>query len=450
MRATFLVAERLVRVAGRPAPVSPGAFERLAGRGSSKKWRMTVKVLDDAGRPVAGLGDWLVARGLEQPKARRAPGPRFDPSDPLAVATPARRAGFKRELSAVEPAKLQKQKYRRPPKAKDGGARWGDVWEQCESCARWYVFEKGQDAKRCKCGTLVERTAVADGADGADGAAADGGAQLENWVQCDVCLKWRVIDASALRALEAGEAAAWTCAMRGEGASCETSDDWELELKRERAAHRKKLAREEQELKEDVQAALQEVARQRRQWRSEQRANGAAAASARQDAPPEVPQDLRAAMEWSTGGAVAKRFLSEPVAEGAVDLDVWEQCTRCSRWVNLGVCGEAAACECGETVRHAKDTGKGKRKYRHWAQCSECGKWRAVTLQTLRRIESLGDSCVWTCKDFKEGLTCRSRTGDWGSEVRKESERLEEIEKAVQAGGGGVSVLAPPGFPGGT
>ena len=146
-------------------------------------------------------------------------------------------------------------------------------------------------------------------------------------------------------------------------------------------------------------------------------------------------------MEWSTGGAVAKRFLSEPVAEGAVDLDVWEQCTRCSRWVNLGVRGEAAACECGETVRHAKDAGKGKRKYRHWAQCSECGKWRTVTLQTLRRIESLGDSCVWTCKDFKEGLTCRSRTGDWGSEVRKESERLEEIEKAVQTGGG-VSVLA--------
>ena len=41
-----------------------------------------------------------VARGLEQPKARRAPGPRFDPSDPLAPQGQERQEGLCRQEPA--------------------------------------------------------------------------------------------------------------------------------------------------------------------------------------------------------------------------------------------------------------------------------------------------------------------------------------------------------------
>jgi hypothetical protein len=82
---------------------------------------------------------------------------------------------------------------------------------------------------------------VADGADGGPVCAECGGAvvltegaALESWVQCDACGKWREVSKGALRALAAmGEAAAWTCAMRREGATCKSGqDDWGAKRRR--------------------------------------------------------------------------------------------------------------------------------------------------------------------------------------------------------------------------
>lgn len=260
--------------------------------------------------------------------------------------------------------------------------------------------------------------------------------ERDNWVQCDVCFKWRAVDSDVLAALEAkGEDARWHCGKRYEGATCDTPDDWQLEIKRERTLDRKRVEAEDRALQDDIEAAVVEVRRQQRSWRTAQRASGVAVAQ-REEKEPLI--DFRAALE--AGGPSAtrrsfacdrthtRRILSESMRTpggdaylGALanlpDSDVWEQCSECCRWVNLGKSGEDTQCECGRVVTHCR--ARGARGYRHWAQCSDCGKWRAVSAHMLRQIESLGEHVQWTCKQLKDGATCRTRVGDWGAEVRK-------------------------------
>ena len=309
--------------------------------------------------------------------------------------------------------------------------RWADVWERCEECGRWHAFEAGEETKSCPCGMPVRRWST--------GAAGEGGSERTNWVQCDICFKWRAVEGDVLAALEAkGDDAKWHCGERYDGATCDTPDDWQLEIKRERTMDRKRAEAEERALHEDIEAAVAESRRQQRSWRTAQRASGVAVAL-REEQEPLV--DFRAALE--AGGPAAtrrsfacdrmhtRRILSESMRSEGGDArpgawanlpaaDVWEQCSECCRWVNLGTAGEDTECECGHVVTHSR--ARGARGYRHWAQCSECGKWRAVSAHMLRQIESLGEHVVWTCRQLKEGATCRTRVGDWGSEVRKEAQ----------------------------
>ena len=49
--------------------VSPSEFERLAGKGSAKKWKASVRVLKENGDPGQTIGEWLQANGFEKPRA---------------------------------------------------------------------------------------------------------------------------------------------------------------------------------------------------------------------------------------------------------------------------------------------------------------------------------------------------------------------------------------------
>eukprot|EP00775_Hariotina_reticulata_P014032 gene14032-14147_t len=48
--------------------VSPTEFERLSGKGSSKKWKCTLRVRKANGLPGITMGDWLLQMGYDQPK----------------------------------------------------------------------------------------------------------------------------------------------------------------------------------------------------------------------------------------------------------------------------------------------------------------------------------------------------------------------------------------------
>ena len=53
--------------------VTPMVFEKTTGRTMAKKWRFSLKVKDAAGNLHMTLGDWLIAVGLEEGKARPLP-----------------------------------------------------------------------------------------------------------------------------------------------------------------------------------------------------------------------------------------------------------------------------------------------------------------------------------------------------------------------------------------
>lgn len=69
-RAMFDV-KRTTILLGEGRECTPTEFERLAGKGASKKWKASLRV--DKGRGVPGptMGDWLVDAGLDNPKAAR-------------------------------------------------------------------------------------------------------------------------------------------------------------------------------------------------------------------------------------------------------------------------------------------------------------------------------------------------------------------------------------------
>jgi hypothetical protein len=52
--------------------VSPTEFERLSGKGASKKWKCTLRVRKANGLPGITMGDWLLQMGYDQPKEPRS------------------------------------------------------------------------------------------------------------------------------------------------------------------------------------------------------------------------------------------------------------------------------------------------------------------------------------------------------------------------------------------
>ena len=69
-RAVFDV-KRTIILLGEGRECTPTEFERLAGKGASKKWKASLRVDKGGGVPGPTMGDWLVDAGLDNPKAPR-------------------------------------------------------------------------------------------------------------------------------------------------------------------------------------------------------------------------------------------------------------------------------------------------------------------------------------------------------------------------------------------
>lgn len=69
-RAVFDVKRTLILL-GEGRECTPTEFERLAGKGASKKWKASLRVDKGGGVPGPTMGDWLVDAGLDNPKAPR-------------------------------------------------------------------------------------------------------------------------------------------------------------------------------------------------------------------------------------------------------------------------------------------------------------------------------------------------------------------------------------------
>lgn len=69
-RAVFDV-KRTMILLGEGRECTPTEFERLAGKGASKKWKASLRVDKGGGVPGPTMGDWLVDAGLDNPKAPR-------------------------------------------------------------------------------------------------------------------------------------------------------------------------------------------------------------------------------------------------------------------------------------------------------------------------------------------------------------------------------------------
>lgn len=69
-RAVFDV-KRTIVLLGEGRECTPTEFERLAGKGASKKWKASLRVDKGGGVPGPTMGDWLVDAGLDNPRAPR-------------------------------------------------------------------------------------------------------------------------------------------------------------------------------------------------------------------------------------------------------------------------------------------------------------------------------------------------------------------------------------------
>ena len=69
-RAVFDV-KRTCILLGEGRECTPTEFERLAGKGASKKWKASLRVDKGGGVPGTTMGDWLVDAGLDSAKAAR-------------------------------------------------------------------------------------------------------------------------------------------------------------------------------------------------------------------------------------------------------------------------------------------------------------------------------------------------------------------------------------------
>ena len=102
-RAIFDV-KRTCILLGEGRECTPTEFERLAGKGASKKWKASLRVDKGGGVPGPTMGDWLVDAGLDTAKAPR---PKAAP-----VLHAARRQQVSRQRFGSQAAKPQgKQVY---------------------------------------------------------------------------------------------------------------------------------------------------------------------------------------------------------------------------------------------------------------------------------------------------------------------------------------------------
>ena len=97
-RAVFDV-KRTCILLGEGRECTPTEFERLAGKGASKKWKASLRVDKGGGVPGPTMGDWLVDAGLDTAKAAR---PKAAPA-----LHAARRQNMSRERFGSQAAKPQ-------------------------------------------------------------------------------------------------------------------------------------------------------------------------------------------------------------------------------------------------------------------------------------------------------------------------------------------------------
>lgn len=97
-RAVFDV-KRTCILLGEGRECTPTEFERLAGKGASKKWKASLRVDKGGGVPGPTMGDWLVDAGLDTAKAAR---PKAAPA-----LHAARRQNVARERFGTQAAKPQ-------------------------------------------------------------------------------------------------------------------------------------------------------------------------------------------------------------------------------------------------------------------------------------------------------------------------------------------------------
>lgn len=76
--------------------ISPTEFERLSGKGCSKKWKATIRVRKANGFPGMTMGDWLLQMGYEQPRAGGADGAAGGPGGRSSSLNDIRRRQFSR------------------------------------------------------------------------------------------------------------------------------------------------------------------------------------------------------------------------------------------------------------------------------------------------------------------------------------------------------------------
>ncbi|DBA75057.1 TPA: hypothetical protein ACH3X1_010392 [Trebouxia sp. C0004] len=97
-----------------------------------------------------------------------------------------------------------------------------DHWEECSACQHWVNLGKGREGLQglCEqCGGEVRWR---------------GHQQVQSWVQCDACGRWRTVADTVLRDIEAQEdKGKWTCAQMQRGATCRSSQgDWGAALRK--------------------------------------------------------------------------------------------------------------------------------------------------------------------------------------------------------------------------
>ncbi len=102
-RAVFDV-KRTCILLGEGRECTPTEFERLAGKGASKKWKASLRVDKGGGVPGPTMGDWLVDAGLDTAKAAR---PKAAPA-----LHAARRQNMSRERFGSQAAKPQGKQVR--------------------------------------------------------------------------------------------------------------------------------------------------------------------------------------------------------------------------------------------------------------------------------------------------------------------------------------------------
>ncbi|KAL3143278.1 hypothetical protein ABBQ38_002121 [Trebouxia sp. C0009 RCD-2024] len=128
------------------------------------------------------------------------------------------------DSSGAEPSSKmsrRKRKVRAAPDEEECEDR--DHWEGCPGCQEWVNLGKGGQAALSSvchgCGTLVTW---------------QGHQELQSWVQCDACGRWRTVPDSTLRNIEAeGDGGQWTCGEMQGGATCRSSaGDWGAALRR--------------------------------------------------------------------------------------------------------------------------------------------------------------------------------------------------------------------------